>query len=302
MVGFVLSGGASLGAIEAGMLRALYEHAIAPELIVGTSAGAVNGAYIASRPPNAQTAQDLGRLWRKMSTLEVFPPNPLTAVLGLIGERDHLISNGGVRRVLEANAGFRRMEDAKIPFSVIATDVLSGEKRRISRGDAEAAVLASAAIPGVFPSIEFEGRRLVDGGVAENTPIADAVELGADPVYVLPTGAPCELPSPPRGAIQMLVHALTLLINQRLAQDIARYSSSARLIVFPPPCPQSVPAWDFGQAAKLLEQGYRSAEQVLSGSQPDSHWREQAMARLRPHGHAAAGHRGQAGGRRGAST
>jgi len=149
MVGFVLSGGASLGAIEAGMLRALYEHGIAPELIVGTSAGAVNGAYIASRPPTVPTAESLAELWRGMQTLEVFTPNPLTAVLGLVGERDHLVSNAGVKRVLEANTQFRRLEDASIPFPVIATDVLSGQKQRLSHGYAEAAVLASAAIPGV---------------------------------------------------------------------------------------------------------------------------------------------------------
>ncbi len=285
MVGFVLAGGASLGAIEVGMLQALYEHGIAPDLIVGTSAGALNGAYLASRPATPASAQALGQLWREMCTLEVFPPNPLTAALGLVGEHDYLVSNAGVKRRLEANAQFRRMEDATIPFSVIATNVLGGEKVRISRGDAESAVLASAAIPGVFPSIEFEGRRLVDGGVAENTPIADAVQLGADTVYVLPTGAPCDLPASPKGAVQMLVHALTLLINQRLVQDIEQYASQVRLVVFPPPCPQSVPAWDFGQAAALIAAGYASAQQVLSSGESDAYWCAQALDRLRPHHH-----------------
>jgi len=288
MVGFVLAGGASLGAIEAGMLRALYEHGVAPELIVGTSAGAINGAYIASRPAIPQTASDLGGLWRRMHTLEVFPPNPVTAALGLLAEHDYLVSNSGVKRVLKAQQQFRRLEDARIRFAVIATDVLSGAARRLERGDAQAAVLASAAIPGVFPSIEFEGRRLVDGGVAENTPIADAVQMGADPIYVLPTGGTCALPKPPGGAVPMLVHALTLLINQRLAADIERYSQDVRLIVFPPPCPQPVPAWNFGHAAELIEQGYRSAQAVLSGGEPASHWRAQALARLRPHEHPAA--------------
>ena len=82
MVAFVLSGGASLGAIEAGMLQALYEHGISPDLIVGTSAGAVNGAFIASRPATPATAQELEALWREMCTLQVFPPNPVTAGLG----------------------------------------------------------------------------------------------------------------------------------------------------------------------------------------------------------------------------
>jgi NTE family protein len=286
MVAFVLSGGASLGAIEAGMLAALYEHGIAPELVFGTSAGALNGAFIASRPASTQAAAQLADQWRATRTLEVFAPNPFTAVLGLIGEEDHLVSNSGVRRILASHQQFRRLEDAAIPFHVVATDVLSGAKRRISSGDAQQAVLASAAIPGVFPSIDFEGRRLVDGGLAENTPIADAVELGADTVYVLPTGAPCTLTSPPRGAIGMIVHALAQLINQRLAQDIAHYSRLVRLVVFPPPCPQPIPAYDFDHAGELIEQGYRSAGEVLSSGEPEHpRWHELALARLAPHAH-----------------
>lgn len=281
MIAFVLSGGASLGAVQAGMLQAVYEHGIVPDMIVGTSAGAVNGAYIASRPPTPETAASLQSLWRQMSTFQVFPPNPVTAVLGLVGEHDYLISNSGVRRQISNHAGFTRMEDAAISFHVVATDVLNGQRVRISHGDAESAVLASAAIPGVFPSIAFAGQRLVDGGVAENTPIADAVELHADTIYVLPTGAPCRLPAPPKGAIPMLVHALALLINQRLAADIDRYAPEVRLIVFPPPCPQTVQAWDFSQAQTLIEQGYASASQVLDDAGREDYWRGRAVEHLR---------------------
>lgn len=284
MVAFVLSGGASLGAIEAGMLRALYEHEIAPELIIGTSAGAVNGAYIASRPPTVQTAEGLAAVWRSTSTLDVFPPNPVTAILGLIGERDHLVSNSGIKKRLEAHAQFTRLEDAPISFHVIATDVLTGEERRLDKGDAETAVLASAAIPGVFPSIEFDDRDLVDGGVADNTPISQAFELGATTIYVLPTGAPCALPKPPKGAIGMLVHALALLINQRLARDIERFGDRAKLIVLPPPCPQTVQALDFGHAEQLIEQGYELARQVLDEPAPEA-LTPRALERLRPHAH-----------------
>jgi NTE family protein len=282
MIAFVLAGGASLGAIEAGMLKALYERDIAPELIVGTSAGAVNGAYIASRPPTEETADDLARLWRGISTFEVFPPNPLTAAAGLLGTRDYLVSNRGVKKLLRQNAQFKRMEDAAIPFHVIATDVLTGHARRLSRGDAESAVLASAAIPGLFPSIEREGRELVDGGVADNTPISQAVELGADTVYVLPTGAPCALHKAPRGAIQMLVHAVSLLINERLARDIERYSGRVDLIVLPPPCPQTVFPSDFSHPSQLIDEGYELARKALDDP---AHWTPRAVQRLEPHEH-----------------
>ena len=267
------------------MLRALYEHGIAPELIVGTSAGAVNRAYIASRPPVPETAEALAKLWKSTTVLEVFPPNPVTAVLGLVGARDHLVPNIGLKKLLSTYAQFERMEDAPISFHVIATDVLAGQERRLSTGDAESAVLASAAIPGVYPSIERDGLDLVDGGVSDNAPISQAVDLGATTVYVLPTGAPCMLSKPPHGAIGMLVHAITLIINERLARDIERYRDHVKLIVLPPPCPSDVLASDFSQAAKLIEEGYRLATEVLDQPDPVAYGTPRALERLEPHGH-----------------
>jgi NTE family protein len=99
-VAFVLSGGASLGAIQVGMLRALYERDITPDLIVGTSAGAFNGAYIASRPQTTPTAESLARIWRGLRRGQVFPVNPVTGLLGFLGARDHLVPKSGLRRMI----------------------------------------------------------------------------------------------------------------------------------------------------------------------------------------------------------
>jgi NTE family protein len=285
MIGFVLSGGASLGAIQVGMLQALYERGIGPELIVGTSAGAVNGAYIASRPATVETADGLASIWRSLRTFEVFPPNPVTALLALLGHRDHLVPNIGLKALLARHRQFELLEEAAIPLHVIATDIRSGRPVRLSEGDAETAVLASAAIPGVYPAITRDGFELVDGGVANNTPISDAAELGATTIYVLPTGITCELPKPPNAAIPMLVHAITLLINQRLADDIERLSQEVELIVLPPPCPLEVLPSDFSQAAKLIEQSYELAANALDHNDPAGHWTPRSLERLRPHGH-----------------
>jgi NTE family protein len=131
----------------------------------------------------------------------------------------------------------------------------------------------------VFPSIQRDGRDLVDGGVADNTPISHAVDLGADKVYVLPKGAPSALSQPPRGAIQMLVHALSLLINERLARDIERFRGQVELIVLPPPCPQTVLPSDFGHAAELIEEGYELAHRALDDP---GGWTPEALSRLTP--------------------
>src|SRR5688572_23229999 len=184
---FVLSGGASLGAIQVGMLRALYERGVAADLIVGTSVGAINGAYIASRPQSVETADELAGVWRDIGRGQVFPLNPLTGFLGFFGARRHLVPDGSLRRLLRDHTGFARLEDAAIPLHVIATEVLSGEELRLSNGPAIDAVMASAAIPGVFPPVRWGERDLMDGGVSNNAPISHAIELGAETVYVLPT-------------------------------------------------------------------------------------------------------------------
>src|SRR3954451_6780828 len=218
---FVLSGGASLGSIQVGMLEALYERGIRPDLIVGTSAGALNGAFIAERPQTVETAHQLGDVWRGLKRGQVFPVNPWIGALGFLGARDHLVPDAGLRRLIRRHAIAERLEETYVPLHVIATDVLRGEDVRLSEGPLVDAVMASAAIPGVLPAVDWDGRTLVDGWVANNAPISHAVELGADAIYVLPTGWPCELHKPPRAALAMLVYATGLLIGRRLAQEIA---------------------------------------------------------------------------------
>jgi NTE family protein len=251
---FVLSGGASLGAIQVGMLEALYERGITPDLIVGTSVGALNGAFIASRPPTLETVRELASIWRGLRRTKVFPINPLTGLLGFIGARDSLVPDAGVRRLIRHHIAVERLEDTLVPLHVVATDLLRGEDVRLSHGPLADAVLASAAIPGVLPAVEWEGRLLIDGGVANNAPISHALELGANRIYVLPTGAPCELETPPRGAVPMVLYASGLLIGRRMTLDVASCPAGVEVVVLPPPCPLPVQPIDFSHAPMLLDQ------------------------------------------------
>jgi NTE family protein len=260
---FVLSGGASLGAVQVGMLRALYERDIAPDLIVGTSAGALNGAYIATRPQNITTADALADVWRHLRRGQVFPLNPLTGLLGFLGARDHLVPPSGLRRLIERHVECDLLEQMPIPVHVVAVDVTSGEELRLSSGPALEAVLASASIPAVLPPVPWDGRSLMDGGVANNTPISHAIELGAERIYVLPTGHACTLDEPPAGALAMALHAISLLTHRRLIDDIERHRGDAKLIVLPPPCPLGIQPIDFSHAGELIERGLDDARGFL---------------------------------------
>ena len=209
------------------MLRALYERGVRADLLVGTSAGALNGAFLASRPQDVATADGLGEIWRGLRRGQAFPLNPLTGLLGFIGARDHLIPESGLRRLVSRYLEHDLLEELPLPLHVIAVDVISGEELRVSSGPVLDAVIASAAIPGVFHPIELDGRFLMDGGVANNTPISHAVELGAERVYVLPTGHACALEGAPGSALGMALHAVGLLTHRRLVEDIERHRAQA---------------------------------------------------------------------------
>jgi NTE family protein len=260
---FVLSGGASLGAIQVGMLHALYERRIKPDFIVATSVGALNGAFIAARPQNVATTVELAQIWIDLRRRNVFPVNPLTGLFGFAGLRRHMVPDRALRTLIDQHLTTERLEELPIPLHVIATDVLTGSELRLSRGPLPEAILASAAIPGILPSVEWQGRELMDGGVANNTPISHAIELGARRIYVLPTIQECELESAPRGALGMIVHATNLLVHRRLVEDMERYRDAAELIVLSPPCPVRVQPMDFSQAESLIERALDESRQLL---------------------------------------
>jgi len=269
---FVLSGGASLGAVQAGMLQALSRRSIRPDFVVGTSVGAVNGAWVAGHP-DPDGADGLVHIWCGLRRADVFPSSPLRALMAVAGHSRAVVSPEGLRDLLSAHIPFRRLEDAPVPLHVVAANVLTGEDVLLSTGPAVDAVLASAAIPGVFPPAEVAGRCYMDGGTVNNTPISHAVALGADLVWVLPTGYACALRAAPASALGMALHGLTVLTHQRLAADYARYRDQVDLRVAPPLCPLNVSPADFSQTASLIERARRSTSAWLdSGSYRHAAW------------------------------
>jgi NTE family protein len=279
---FVLAGGAALGAMQAGMVHALYERGIAPDLLIGTSAGALNAAFLASRPATVATAQELAAIWRGLRRSDILPLRPATLIGGLAGRRDHLIPDRALRRLAARHLQFERLEQAAIPLILVAFDLLTGSEARLSDGPLADAVLAAAAIPGVLPPVRWRGRLLVDGGIADNTPLSHAVALGARRIYVLPTQNPGDrgLPRPPRGALAAAVHAVTVLTNARLQDDLACHASPAELIVLPAANPRHIPPTDFGHADQLITGALTAARTALAAGTPGPLAAGTAPARL----------------------
>lgn len=262
---FVLAGGGSLGAIEVGMLAALTEADVRPDFMVGTSVGAANAVWFALHPSDVDS---LVSLWVSLKRTDVFPIRPVQGLLGLLGFRDHLVPQSSLRRVLERSLGSIDLTGTVIPAHVGATDVLSGAEVLLSKGNAVDSVLASTAIPAVFPPLQLDGRYLMDGGAVNNNPVSHAVELGADRVWVLPTGYACALTSPPRSAIGVALQALTLLVNHRLALDVERYRDVVELRVVPSLCPLRVAPGDFSRARELIDAACASTREWLASGCP----------------------------------
>ena len=265
---FVLSGGGSLGAVQVGMLQALAARGVRPDLLVGTSAGALNAGYVAGHGMGAAALDDLAAVWSGLRRRDVFPLQPARLGAAAVGRAPSLCANDPLRRLIREHVTFDRLEDAAIPLHVVATDVRSGAEVVLATGDPVAAILASAAIPAVFPSVRIDDRDLIDGGIADNAAVSQAIALGADVVYVLPTGYACALEHPPKSPLSSALHALTLLIEQRLVLEVATLAQHSDVRVLPPLCPLSISSSDFRHGALLVERARIATERWLDDGGP----------------------------------
>ncbi len=249
---FVLSGGGSLGAVQVGMLQALAERHQAPDLLVGTSAGAVNASYLAGHGTSRESLAELAGIWTRLRRRHVFPVSVRRHLLAAAGARESVFSSEGLRQIIARHLPYRNLEDAAIGIHVVATNMLSGEEVLLSSGDAITAVLASTAIPGLLPAVRHRDLTLVDGALANNAAISQAVALGADRIFVLPAGVACALTEPPASPYASALQALSFLTQQRLIHDVSVYADQVDLHVIPPLCPLSVSSADFSHAAELI--------------------------------------------------
>lgn len=275
---FVLAGGGSFGAVQVGMLQALLAQGVTPDLIVGSSVGAINGAYLAASP-TLENVERLARIWRQLRRQDVFPVS-LRSLAALFGRRSYMVDSHGIRALLEEHLPYRSFEEASVPLHVVATDLHGGAIVRLSQGPVIDAVLASCAIPGAFPPVRIEEQYLMDGAVASNTPIRTAIELGAARLVVLPTGFACALERPPASAIGATLHAINLLIAHQLVADLEHYGGQTEIVTVPPLCPLALSPYDFSRAEELME---RASTQTRRWLERGGMQKQRIPGALRPH-------------------
>jgi NTE family protein len=219
-VAFVLGGGGHFGAYEVGMLHALLEHGIKPELVVGTSIGAMNGAAVAA-DPSLHTVETLKRLWLNMDAEMIFGGSILSGAANLVKNRTHLHSNKALRKMIEDILPARNFEDLAVPFQCVAASIEKAAEHWFTEGPLIDAILASSAVPGVLPAIEIDGEHFLDGGIVNSVPVSRAVELGAREIYVIHVGRTDRPLEAPRTPVQVAFVAFEIARRHRLAKDMA---------------------------------------------------------------------------------
>ena len=278
---FVFAGGGSFGAIHVGMLHSLASRGIAADMVVGSSMGALNGAYYAGNP-TIEGIQRLGTIWRGLRRNDVFPLSwRLMAVF--LYRRDFLVTSDALRQLVDRHLSYRNLEDARIPVHIVATDILSGGTVVLSNGPAAQAIIASAAVPAAFAPVHYNDLYLADGAISTSTPITVAAALGARRLIVLPTGYACALDKPPVGAVANAFHALTLLIARQLMNELQGLDHSIEYFVVPPLCPLTGSPYDFSHTSELIERAARNTDAWLAEGGLD---RPRVHAQLSTHKHA----------------
>ncbi len=257
---FVLSGGGNQGVAQIGMLRALVERDIIPDVVVGCSAGALNGAALCYAP-NLTGIARLSAVWSELGTNDVFPGGKLSRAWTVVRKGTHLFPNDGLAQVIDRATPARSFADLAIPLRVITADLDTGEEVVFCRGPLAPALLASAALPGVFPVIQHDGRRLVDGGVVDSVPLWHALCGPVDRVFVLNVSAGVS-DRPMRSPLDVVMMSFAHSRNMRYELDRRNAAENIEIIELPRPLdPREL--FDFSGATHLIEAAYELCAPAL---------------------------------------
>jgi NTE family protein len=230
-VAFVLGGGGVHGAVEVGMLRALEEHAIAPDLILGTSIGALNGVLLAADPGRA--IDRLTALWLDLEQGNPFEAPLREQVANIARTWTHLHGNERLRRMLINTLPVRTFEELRIPFACVAASIERASAQWFSRGPLLPALLATSAVPGLLPPVAIGDEHFIDGGLVDSIPIAHAIELGAQRIYVLQVGRIEQPLSPPTRPWEVATVAFEIARRHRFSETLATLPPGIEVHVLP---------------------------------------------------------------------
>jgi NTE family protein len=253
---FVLGGGGILGASEVGMLAALADSGIRPDLVLGTSIGAINGVFLAADPAGA--AKQLETVWRSDVVRTAFRGSLIGRLGTLARSGTHLHPNLPLRRLLEEQLTERRFEDLAVSFQCVAASVERAAAHWFHSGPILPAVLASAAVPGLLPPVRIGGEHYFDGGLVHSIPVGRAVQLGAQRIFVLHVGRIEQPLRAPRRPWEVGLVAFEIARRHRFVEEMASLPEHVTVHVLP----AGANVGANGRAAELSQLRYRDYSRI----------------------------------------
>jgi NTE family protein len=263
-VGYVLGGGGSLGAVQVGMLQALGERDLPPDIVAGTSVGSLNGAVLALEPKSA--ANRLSHLWARMRRDRVFPGGLLAQARTLQHTRTHLFPSSGLSTVITDFLGADlTFADLALPFAAVTTDIATARPHVLRDGPLLPALLASAAIPGIYPPVELGSLRLYDGGLVANVPMRQAVAMGARSLVVLDCNFPGNIPEVSGSIAEVLFYTVMVTMRAQAVLEAPLVAADVPVVYLHGPEPLRISPLDFRQTGALIETAYEAGRAFLDG-------------------------------------
>lgn len=279
-IGFVLSGGASLGAIQVGMLRALADAGLEPDLVVGTSVGSLNGAIVAEYPTLHEATEVLAATWQSLRRQDIFAGGTVAAAWSVL-RTGYLYSGDPLARLIRRTLRARSFNQLARDLTVVTADVLTGHEHWHRRGDLVAVLRAATAIPGVIPPYVLDGRHHWDAGAVANVPLQAAIQAGAASLVVLDAGDVCHLDEVPRGLPDALLLNAMVATRQRVLIEAPMVAARLPVLYLPRPCANNRSLLDLDSSATLIDPTAEVVSQFLA----DVDAPEPGQLVGAPHGH-----------------
>jgi NTE family protein len=256
----VLGGGGTLGAVETGFIRRLTELGIPVDFVVGTSVGAINAAYVALH--DARSHDCFRDIWAGLRSKRLYGRNPLRVARNLFGARMSVYDSSFVRSLIGAHLHDDDFAAARIPLYITAANLCTGQRHIFSEGSLSTAILASSAIPGLFPPVRIGDDLYADGGIVASLDIAAAVELGANRVIAIDLRAPLTRRCP-ANIVDVLTRSLELLAESRSVCSTEHVGFGDAEVVHIQPGLTTHDRSGFSDVERLLADSYTMACEVF---------------------------------------
>lgn len=259
----VFSGGGNKGAAQVGMLQALVEHGFEFDFLIGCSVGSLNAAAFA-KSPDLEGVKVLNDLWLGLKTEKIFAPGSVFRGVRFAEKRRSVYSNEGLKQIINSLLPEMNFEDLALPLHVVATSFNTADEVWFNKGPLLYPLLASAALPGIYPPISIGNTDLLDGGVLNDAPISKAIELGAKTIVLLSCNTVKTNKPFPERPIETIIESIGVAISARLKRDLSSLPLGVEVLVGEFSGPYGLDWKDFSHADQLIKRGYDEMSRFLS--------------------------------------